>query len=111
MSDDKPTGAEPDAARFVAIKALQKLDRFAQETFGTSLAAMVQSEQLRLLQEVHEAVVGKAPGIADMTAASVTAARLVAAARRVVEARYRQGGEWEELSEAIRELGDVLEGK
>ncbi len=52
-----------------------------------------------MVREIHETVVKGKPASDD----------LLAAAQNVVEVRYRGGGEWEELSEAILNLANVLE--
>ncbi len=55
-------------------------------------------EQAKQLAEIHAAVVHGLPA----------SEALVAAARNVVETRYQERRSWEELSEAIRVLAEVL---
>jgi len=57
------------------------------------------TEQYNMIKEIHETVVKGKPANDD----------LLRAAENVVEVRYRGGGEWEELSEAILNLANVLE--
>ncbi len=61
-------------------------------------AAMREEEILRLLRQVHAVAVERAPAGDPL---------LIAAARKVVAARY-SGGEWEELKNAIGELEDLV---
>lgn len=55
-------------------------------------------------QKLAETAVGFASAINDRLS------KLEIAARRVVDERYKQGGEWEDLQQAIAELADLVGG-
>jgi hypothetical protein len=52
------------------------------------------------VKEIHETVVKGKPADDE----------LLEAAKNVVEERYRSGGEWEDLSQRILELANIIEG-
>ncbi len=110
---DRPAGGGSKTETVRPITAtehanpLDALDAMSRQLFDMPLDAVVQSEQLRLTREIHDFVT---EGRKSNVEGRRSHAELVAAARRVVEARYRHTGEWEELSEAIGALADILEG-
>ena len=67
------------------------------KVFGASMSHLMNTEQLRLLRDLHHKLINGAPASED----------LVKAARAVVAARH-SGGEWEELKDAIGELEGLV---
>ena len=94
------------AAAAAAAKAMEGLsfgdmfdvwDLVLHETFGASMSHLMNTEQLRLLRDLHHTLISKAPASED----------LVRVARAVVAARHSGDG-WDRLKDAIGELEDLV---